>query len=224
VSTAIGLLTKHGYLILFLSVMAEQCGLPLPATPILIAAGALAGLHGHHAAHALIVAVTASLISDSLWFWFGRRGKSLLLKALSKMPLEPGTYLSRARSVYSRHGSGAILAAKFVPGLNAVVLPLAGFSKLSWGRFLFLDSAAALLWAGAYMSLGWVFRGRIGILTGFLEHFSIRTAILVATLLSFYLLRKYRNRQRIDGGRGGRLRPLESLALPALFKTSSSAS
>jgi hypothetical protein len=106
VSTTIAVLLQQDYLILLLSVMAEQCGLPLPATSILIAAGALAGLPGHHAAHALIVAVTASLMSDSLWFWFGRRGETSFLKALSKMPLEPGTYLSRARSVYSRHGVG----------------------------------------------------------------------------------------------------------------------
>ena len=206
-STAIGLILKHDYLILFFAVMAEQIGLPLPATPILIAAGALAGLHGNHAAHALILAITASLISDSLWFWFGGRRGTSVLEALSRMSPEPGTFLSRARSVYSRHGSGAILAAKFVPGLNTVILSLAGLSKLAWGKFLLLDSVAALLWAGAYMGLGWIFRGRIGILANYLDHLAAWTAILVATLLSLYLLKRYLSRQRIDGGLGKRLQP-----------------
>ena len=81
-SSAIELLIKHGYLVLFLVVMAEQAGLPVPATPVLIAAGALAGLHDIHMAQSLALAAGASLISDTLWFWFsGYRGAPILILA-----------------------------------------------------------------------------------------------------------------------------------------------
>lgn len=196
-STAIELLIKHGYLIVFLAVIAEQIGLPLPSTPILIAAGALAGLGDIRVAPALILAITASLLSDSLWFWFGGRRGTSILAFLSKMSLEPETYLSKARSAYSRHGSGAILAAKFVPGLGTVVPPLAGLSRLAWWKFLLLDAVAALLWAGAYVALGWTFRDQIETIAYLLEGFGAWMAVLAVTLFSFYLLKKYRDRQRI---------------------------
>jgi len=196
-STAIDLLIKHGYLIVFFAVMAEQIGLPLPSTPILIAAGALAGLGDIHLAPALILAITASVLSDSLWFWFGGRRGTSILAFLSRTSLEPEIYLKRARSAYSRHGSSAILAAKFVPGLSAVVPPLAGLSRLAWWKFLLLDAVAALLWSGAYVLLGWTFRDQIEILASSLERFGAWMAILIATLFAFYLLKKYRDRRRI---------------------------
>ena len=194
---AIELLIKHGYAILFFAVMAEQIGVPLPSAPVLIAAGALAGLGGLHAAPALILAMMASLVSDSFWFWFGGRRGTSIVEFLSKMALEPQHYLQAARRVYSRHGAGAILAAKFVPGLNTVVPPLAGLARLAWWKFLLLDAVGVLLWAGAYMTLGWSFRGQIEILAGFLEHFGVWMAILFAALLCFYVLREYGKRQRI---------------------------
>jgi len=41
---AIDFLLTHGYSVLFSFVLAEQLGLPVPSTPVLLAAGALGGL------------------------------------------------------------------------------------------------------------------------------------------------------------------------------------
>ena len=66
-------LTQHGYWALFLTVLAEQIGLPIPAVPVLMAAGALAGLNQISGWYCVAAAVVACLISDSVWFWMGRR-------------------------------------------------------------------------------------------------------------------------------------------------------
>ena len=63
----------HGYILLFFWVLAEQAGLPLPAAPLLLAAGALAGQHQFNFALVVIVAATGSLVSDTFWYFFGKR-------------------------------------------------------------------------------------------------------------------------------------------------------
>jgi membrane protein DedA with SNARE-associated domain/rhodanese-related sulfurtransferase len=196
-STVIEMLVKHGYLILFLAVMAEQIGLPVPSVPVIIAAGALAGLHQIHAVHALILAVAATLLADSLWFFFGRRRGVAILEFLAKMSLEPETYVSRAQSAYSGHHSGAILVSKFVPGLSTIVPPLAGLSRLAFWKFLYLDALAALMWAGAYTGLGWIFRDQIELLADFLRRFGLWMGILAAAVLALYVVMKYRERRGI---------------------------
>jgi membrane protein DedA with SNARE-associated domain/rhodanese-related sulfurtransferase len=196
-STVIEMLVKHGYLILFLAVMAEQIGLPLPSVPVIIAAGALAGLHQLHAVHALISAIVATLLADSLWFFFGRRRGVAILEFLAKMSLDPETYVTKAQSAYSRHDSGAILVSKFVPGLGTIVPPLAGFSRLALWKFLSLDALAALMWAGAYMGLGWVFRDQIELLADFLRRFGLWMGMLAAAVLALFVAMKYRERRRI---------------------------
>jgi membrane protein DedA with SNARE-associated domain/rhodanese-related sulfurtransferase len=196
-SNVLEMLVKHGYLILFLAVLTEQIGLPLPSVPVIIAAGALAGLHQIHAVHALILAIAATLLADSLWFFFGRRRGVAILEFLAKMSLDPETYVSRAQSVYSRHDSSAILVAKFVPGLSTIVAPLAGFSRLALWKFLGLDALAALMWAGAYMGLGWIFRDQIELLVDFLRRFGLSMGILAAAVLALYVVLKYGERRRI---------------------------
>ena len=82
-------LVKHGYIVLFAAVLAEQSGLPLPSAPFLLAAGALAGLGRMNLLAALTLAIFASLLGDSLWFYLGRSRGSSILRFLCKIALEP---------------------------------------------------------------------------------------------------------------------------------------
>ncbi len=66
-------LTQHGTIMLFLIVLAEQVGLPIPALPMLIAAGALVGTDQMNLATAVGVSILAALLGDQLWFELGRR-------------------------------------------------------------------------------------------------------------------------------------------------------
>src|SRR5580692_4179495 len=82
-------LTQHGYAALFVAVLAEQLGLPVPATPFLVAAGALASLHQLSLPVALGLALIASLLSDCLWFYLGKRRGSWIVRLISKICRKP---------------------------------------------------------------------------------------------------------------------------------------
>src|SRR5208337_1463487 len=95
---------QYGYVLLFFWVLAEQAGLPIPAAPLLLAAGALAGQHKLNFAMVVITAATGSLVSDTFWYFFGKRKGAVVLGWLCKIALEPDSCVRRAESTFTRFG------------------------------------------------------------------------------------------------------------------------
>jgi membrane protein DedA with SNARE-associated domain len=168
--------------------------LPLPAAPFLIAAGALAGLHQLNLAAALGFAVVASLLSDCTWFYLGKRRGSSIVRLISKICRKPEACAAEIQSHHPRRGTRRILISKFVPGLNTLTPPLAGMFGLPVWKFLGLDSAAALLWVSAYMSLGWVFRDQVEEAGIIFERFTALMAVLAGAVLAVYGVRRWQHR------------------------------
>src|SRR5512141_1291428 len=147
-------LIQHGYTLLFFWVLAETMGLPIPCVPLLITVGALAGA-GQMNLHLCIgLGVSAALLSDSFWYslgWFrGRR----VLSLLCRISLEPDSCVRRTENIFARYGARSLLIIKFIPGLSAVSIPLAGIIHMSLPRFLLFDSVGIFMWIGAYTIIG----------------------------------------------------------------------
>src|SRR5436853_957572 len=153
----IDVLVRHGYLVVFGWVLAEQIGLPLPAVPFLLAAGALAGDGRLSLALVLAAAGLASLVSDSVWYWIGRVGGGRVLRWLCRISLEPDSCVRRTEDAFGRYGSRSLLIAKFVPGLNTAAPPLAGIARMRFPRFALLTGLGGAIWAGVFIGLGWLF-------------------------------------------------------------------
>jgi membrane protein DedA with SNARE-associated domain/rhodanese-related sulfurtransferase len=150
-------LAQHGSLVLAAAVFAEQIGLPLPALPFLIAAGALAGTGQMALGMALVSAVLAAMAGDQVWFELGRRRGRQVLNWLCRISLEPTSCVRRTEDFFSRHGVRALIVAKFVPGFSTIAPPLAGIVGLSVPRYLVFNGLGTLLWAGTGIGLGWMF-------------------------------------------------------------------
>ncbi len=190
-------LVRHGYAVVFLTVFAEQLGLPVPAVPVLLAAGALAGLGRLSLVEALALATAASLIGDAVWFYLGRSRGASLLTFLCRISLEPDSCISTTRTAYLRYGPRSLLFAKFIPGLSTVAPPMAGMFRLRLWKFLALDSVGSLLWASFYMGLGWVFRTELEWIGAALQQLGIGLVVLALGGLCVYLGFKYIQRRRV---------------------------
>src|SRR5512143_2336981 len=142
---------RHGYAVLFIGVLAEQIGAPVPAAPLLLAAGVLAGQRFLNFSAALILSVVACFISDLIWFLIGRYKGGSVLSMLCKISLSPDSCIRRTEDLFYRHGARSLLIAKFIPGLNTVAPPLAGVFRMTLLRFLLYDGAGACLWAGLFL-------------------------------------------------------------------------
>lgn len=189
-------LMKHGYTLLFAWVFSEQIGLPIPASPVLLAAGALAGTQRMYFSLALAVCVTASLCSDLIWYEIGRRKGASVLRLLCRISLEPDSCVRRTESLYEKYGEKSLLFAKFVPGLNTAAPPVAGMFQMPRGRFLLFDAAGAFLWSGSFIGMGWLFSNQLEDVALYLRRFGFWMVLLFGVLLAAYILQKYRDRRR----------------------------
>ena len=150
-------LVQHGYSVLFAAVFANQVGLPVPAILFLLAAGALAGSGRLSLIPALGLALSASVLADLPWYEAGRRWGDKILHFIYGLAIDPDAAERRSRKNFARYGARVLLAAKFVPGLDAAAPPLAGLSGISLLRFLTFDAVGSGLWSCAYTGLGYAF-------------------------------------------------------------------
>lgn len=203
-------LGRQGRVVLFLFVLAEQLGLPLPAVPVLLAMGALAETGHFSLAGALAIAVGASLLADLVWYALGRWRGARVLSVLCRISLEPDSCVRTTQNVLTARGARALLYAKFVPGLSTVAPPVAGLIRMRPARFLAWDAMGALIWAGTFLALGWVFGPEIERVVAGVTDVGSRVFVLAALALVLYVAWKYVQRRRfLDQIRMDRITPEE---------------
>jgi membrane protein DedA with SNARE-associated domain/rhodanese-related sulfurtransferase len=151
---ALAFFVHYAYLILFLWVLAEQLGIPIPSIPVLLAAGTLTATHRLHHAPVLLTVLAGCMIADSVWFFLGRRYGNSVLKLLCRLSLEASTCVSKTEGYFSRRGSSTLLFSKFVPGLSTVAPPIAGQIGTPYARFFAWDLAGSIIWAEAFILVG----------------------------------------------------------------------
>jgi membrane protein DedA with SNARE-associated domain len=193
---AIDVLIRYGYVVLFAWVFAEQIGLPIPAVPVLIAAGAVAGNGQLNLALVLVVAALASLVSDTIWYWIGRRGGVRVLGWLCRISLEPDSCVRRTNEVFHAHGARSLLVAKFIPGFSTAAPPLAGIVRMPLLNFVVFTGLGGAIWAGAFIGAGWLFSSEIERVMAWAAHFGSWAGAGLAGALAVYVGWKYVARQR----------------------------
>ena len=200
----------YGYILLFVWVLVEQLGIPLPATPLLVAAGTLSAEHKISFPICLAVGISASLVADMAWFMIGRRYGHHVLRVLCKLSMEPTICVRKTQDSFGRSGDSTLMFAKFVPGLATLAPPVAGQNGMALGRFIFFDGIGATLWVGALLIVGRLFGDalkRDPSLLRWVGHFSL--ALLALAIVGFFLARLYRNRRFLRKLVQSRLEPDE---------------
>lgn len=189
-------LIHHGHAVLFVWVLVEQLGVPVPAMPLLLAAGALAGTGYLNFFACLLFAVLGAITSDSVWFQLGRRRGIRILQLLCRISLEPDSCVRRTEGIFSKQGARSLLVAKFIPGLGLVTPPLAGVFRMRFRRFLLFDALGSTLWAGTFLALGYVFAGQIELVAARLASLGGWLLVVLLGALAAYIGYKFVARQR----------------------------
>jgi membrane protein DedA with SNARE-associated domain/rhodanese-related sulfurtransferase len=181
------LLQSYGSGLVFLNVLAEQAGLPIPAYPLLIASGAMAG-----GAWGWIwiwaVAAWACLLADSAWYFAGRRYGGNLLGLVCRMSLSQDSCIRQTQKLYLRVGVRALLVCKFLPGAGALSTVMAGFAGTPYRRFAAYDIAGALIWTGSALLLGTLFRGVVNDVIDLLGRYGWMGLVLLVFVLALYIV------------------------------------
>ncbi len=193
----IALIAQYGMLLVFLNVLVEQAGVPVPAVPTLVVAGALAATDQLPVSGVLLAAVLACLLGDLAWYAAGRRFGSGVMRTICRISLSPDSCVKQSELRFQRWRGRVLLIAKFVPGLSTVAPPLVGAMGLRLPTFLLLDGLGSLLWAGLAVGLGYAFAAQIdGVLTMLASAGTFAFELLLV-LLALYIAVKWWQRRRL---------------------------
>src|SRR6185312_10285299 len=110
------LVARYGPMLVFVNALAAALGLPVPAMPTLVLFGALAAMHpgslGIALGPVLVLAVCATLIGDSLWFYAGRIYGGTTLKTICRLSLSRDTCVRKTERFFGRWGVRVLTVAK----------------------------------------------------------------------------------------------------------------
>lgn len=196
----LGLFVQHGYLLLFLAVMVDTAGVPLPAEPILFAFGFLARTGDLDLGTGVALAAAAAMAGDSASYWLGRLAGQRLLHTYCRVTLGSGQCVERAIAYHRRFGRATVVLGRFVMGVRAFLLPLVGSVRMPYGQFLLFDALGSLLWASLFVGVGYAFSGQMETLGAHYRQGTMVLGGLVLTGFVGYISLKLAKRRRSGVG------------------------
>ena len=202
-------IVHHGYLWLFVFALTERLGLPLLVTPIMVAAGAVAGLGQLSLAWIIVVTVVASELGDILWYELGRVRGASVLRILCKISLEPDSCVRKSEDRFARHTASSLIYSKFLPGVGHLAAPVAGLSKMPRDRFLLLNGIGSLIWAVCFALIGYLPTRKLPIDVLVEEAAGWLLGLLILVLIGNVIYKYWQRQKFIQSLRVVRLTPAE---------------
>ncbi|AYH45859.1 hypothetical protein CDA09_21150 [Azoarcus sp. DN11] len=185
--------------VVFVNVLLQQLGLPVPAVPTLLVAGSLAAGSGPAGAM-LAAAVAASVAADWLWYLAGRIFGYRVLSGLCRLSINPASCVTQTEARFVRWGLWSLVVAKFVPGFSTVAPPIAGSLRMPLPGFLLAAGAGAGLWAGGAILAGWWLRDELQEALAAMNRHGRTVIVIVALALALagWLVWKLWQRHRFE--------------------------
>jgi membrane protein DedA with SNARE-associated domain len=152
------IVAQYGLYAVFLIVMFESAGVPLPGETALVLASIYAGMSGDlEIAHVILVAATGAIIGDNIGFIVGRRYGLPLVERYGKLIGLDQKRLAFGQHMFARHGAKIVFFGRFVAVLRIFAALLAGVNHYSWRSFLFYNAAGGICWATLFGIGGYLF-------------------------------------------------------------------
>src|SRR5215203_1946941 len=181
------LISQYGYLIIFIGVMAESTGMPLPGETILISAGILVQRGSLDLGDAIFFGILGAVVGDQIGYWIGREGGRPFVLRYGRYVLITPERLERAEAFFTRHGGKAVFMARFFSGLRVFGALVAGMSRMRWGTFLVYNALGGAVWATAAVLVGYFLGSSIGLVKRWTGRASILLLSLAVLALVLYL-------------------------------------
>ena len=190
------LLETYGAALIFLNVLAEQVGLPVPAMPTMMVSGALVAEGRLSPTSLLAATLTACVFGNVILYVIGRRYGWRVMRLLCSISLSPDSCVQQTSLHFERWGGWTLALGKFIPGINTVAPPLAGVMHMDWGRFLLLSTIGSVFWVAVSVGVGGIFHEQIQEVLDFMGRFGAQALAAVSALVAAYVSIKWRERRR----------------------------
>jgi len=140
--------THHGLPLLFVVVMLESFGIPLPGETALVTFGVLASRGNYGIEWVIVVTAAAAIIGDNLGYWLiGRLGGRALFERWGWLRRYSERVLPTVEGIMERHGGKTVFFGRFIAILRFTAAWVAGLGRMRWWRFLFWNALGGIVWA-----------------------------------------------------------------------------
>ena len=180
--TIADLFVSYGYWIVFVAILLDNAGLPIPGELFLVALGGVARMGHLDPMLGLLLAACAAVVGDSLGYWGGRVA---------------GDWIGGALTTRGRPAAPAVVFGRFVVGARVLVAPLAGLTRMPFAKFVSLDALGCVLWTAAFIGLGYGAGGWALKLSAGLPALIVAAEIVLAVVLGVHLLRRVARPRRL---------------------------
>lgn len=192
-----GFIHQHNSLTVFVNVLLQQLGLPVPAVPTMML-NASQATKLEQLLILLLSAIAASLVADLVWYQAGKKLGYKVLKFLCKMSINPGSCVNQAEAHFLRWGAWSLVVGKFIPGFSTVAPPVAGALGMSRASFMLASGIGAGLWASLALLAGFALQAQIDSGLAFLSLHGIRIMEVFAVLLLTWLGWKFWQKKHFE--------------------------
>jgi membrane protein DedA with SNARE-associated domain len=194
------LVTVFGYPLLFLVVMSESSGLPIPGETALIAAAVLASQGKLRIELVIALAAAAAIVGDNIGYQIGRRGGRWLLQRPGRFHRQRLQVLATGEPFFERHGPKAVFFGRFVLGLRVWASWLAGATRMRWRSFALWNALGGIAWASAVGLFAYFLGHSAG---NAIEAFGIYglAAVVIAIATALLAHRRHLRQRQHAGGR-----------------------
>lgn len=182
-----------GYLLLFVAVMAESGGVPVPGETALIGASVLAS-HGTLQIELVIpLAALAAIIGDNIGYQIGRKGGRWILERPGAFHRQRLQVLTQGEPFFERHGPKAVFFGRFVLGLRVWASWLAGATHMRWRSFFLWNACGGICWATGVGLLAYFLGNTAG---SVIQAFGIYGLAAVLLAIGIFVVAHIRHRRR----------------------------
>ena len=148
------------YTVLFLVIFIETGLVAMPFLPgdsLLFTAGLFARTGHLNMSYLLILLFIAAVLGDNSNYWIGRKiGLKIFLLKLKGKAIVKQEYLDKTHAFYEKHGTKAIIMARFVPFIRTFAPFAAGVAEMNYKKFFLFDVLGGALWIGSLTTAGFL--------------------------------------------------------------------
>ena len=173
---------EYGYGAVFLGILLENMGIPLPGETITIVGGFLAGSGELNYWYVLASAIAGAVLGDNFGYWIGYHGGWALMTRLGRLFRIREEQLISVRDRFSQNAAKAVFLGRFVALLRIFAGPLAGIARMPYPQFILFNLAGATVWASVVVSLAYFIGKLVPLeqLIGWVAQFTLLALVGVA--------------------------------------------
>jgi membrane-associated protein len=191
-----GFFDQYGYWTVFVALLLENAGVPVPGETVLLFASFLAFDEQElRLRYIILVGIAAATIGDNIGYWLGRKGGRPLLDRYTHLFRIPATVIQKGETVFAKHGPATVFFARFVFGMRIIAGPMAGVLRMDWKKFWIFNFLGAALWVTVISIVGYTFGKEWESLVRVMGRVNLAIGI-IALWIGYMAWRAYRARKK----------------------------